>query len=73
MNLRNLKNLDSKALTKMSEELTSRKSELPADQYRAMQHEIDVALAKKHKEEQNARRDANPEEYDRLHQGVGRK
>lgn len=67
----NFNELGSAELTALSEALTSKKSELPLQNYRVAQRTIDTRLSDVIEDERQKRRAADPETYDSLHQGVG--
>lgn len=67
----NFDELGSVELTTLSESLTSRKSELPLQNYRLAQRAIDARLSDVVETERAQRRAEDPDKYDSLHQGVG--
>jgi len=69
----NLDEKDSSELETLSAELTAGKGALTPAKYRELQTMVHEELAEKQAAEQKARRNADPEEYDRKHQGVGQK
>ena len=70
-----VKDLDKKSsddLIALSAELTAGKGTMTVDEYRKLQKGVDKELEKRLKEDQKARRDADPDAYDAKHQGVGK-